>query len=269
MLNGNQMFVASFANQHVAFGQQKMVESEAMRAARFRLVMAAQRYRKLKPISNEYYGGGYGEEVVADVVCSGALDGLVTRNHYGCLVLNAAHALFIDVDVLTSSETDRTVSSACNWDEQWQTVFDDLRTVLASDSEESFRIYRTAAGFRILATGNEHNPASAHATELMETAGADCDFVALCRIQNSFRARLTPKPWRCGLGRPPSLFPRHTSNEVTRFAEWLSQYDLACASRATCRYLGRIGPERIHPRIASIVELHDRQTRALERLSLA
>ena len=243
----------------------------ALDSARARLSAAAlQRQQHNKTIHAEYYGGPRkdGEEVVNDVLFRGALDGLLTRNHYGCLVLNAAHALFIDVDVWAPDQL-AAADGAGGGKPMWQLVFDDLRAVLAAEADESFRIYRTAAGFRVLATANEYDPTSTYSAALMRAAGADYDFVDLCRIQNSFRARLSPKPWRCGVRRPPNLFPRHTQGEQCRFAEWLSGYKRASAHRATCHYLGAVGPERIHPRVAPVIELHDRQTRAHEALALA
>jgi hypothetical protein len=237
----------------------------ALDAARKRLAYNAENYRRCRPLtSGEYYGGGRKEEAVPS--CS-KLAGMVTRNHYGCLVLNAAHALFIDVDVLAPDQL--AVDAIGSYDPTWQGMFDDLRTVLAAEAGESFRIYRTAAGFRVLATAKEYDPESTHSAELMRAAGADSDFVDLCRIQNSFRARLSPKPWRCGVRRPPNLFPRHTEGELCRFAEWLSGYERASANRATCHYLGGVGSERIHPRIGPVIELHDRETRAHEALALA
>ena len=76
--------------------------SAALTAARSRLIAdAMQRQQRNKTIRAEYYGGGKDEEVVGDIVCSGSANSIVTRNHYGCLVLNAAHAMFIDVDDLS------------------------------------------------------------------------------------------------------------------------------------------------------------------------
>jgi hypothetical protein len=242
-------------------------ESITLGAARSRLIAAAAQQRN-RIICAEYYGGGKGEEIIGDIICRGFADSIVTRNHYGCLVLNAAHAMFIDVDVLSPNQFTG-ANQSCSREERWHGVLDDLRTVLAADSDESFRIYRTAAGFRILATANEYDPMSPHSAELMRAAGADSDFVDLCQIQNSFRARLSPKPWRCGVRRPPNLFPRHTEGEQCRFAEWLSGYERASSNRATCHYLGGVGPARIHSRIAPIIELHDSETRAHEALALA
>ena len=112
----------------------------------------------------------------------------MTRNHYGSLVLNAHHALFIDVDMPGSSNPSRFgTSPRCAVPLDWQTTFDDLSTVLASERQTGFRIYRTAAGFRVLATTHEFEPGSDSAKELMTSVGADDAFVRLCGTQKTFR----------------------------------------------------------------------------------
>jgi hypothetical protein len=195
---------------------------------------------------------------------------LVTRNHYGCLVLNAEHALFIDVDMFVPTKVYNPVDGR---DERLrplrQQVLDDLRTVLQSEREYGFRIYRTAAGFRVLATTREFEPGSQDAERLMNSVGADTDFVKLCQRQRNFRARLTPKPWRCGLRRPPNLFPRKTIRAEECFQNWLTAYDRACRGRATCAYVGHVGRDDVHDRIRPIVEFHDQATSAASGLPLA
>jgi hypothetical protein len=234
--------------------------SATVLASRSRLAISARHCRELKPLSNEeYYGGDRGEE---EVPVRERLAGAITRNHYGCLVLNANRALFIDVDVLPAGRANCPV-------EPWQQVLGDLCTVLSNERDEGFRMYRTAAGYRIIATRREYEPMSPESAALMESVGADVDFVSLCRVQNSFRARLTPKPWRCGVRRPPNFFPRESVQQKLRFAEWLSGYEQACRGHATCRYLGHVGPEKIHECITPIVELHDRETKAHGPLPLA
>jgi hypothetical protein len=205
--------------------------------------------------NEEYYGGGRREDAIRDITSRGSLAAVVTRNHYGCAILNATNTLFIDVDVSTPDRIESTGN--------------DLRIVLQSEEGRGFRIYRTAAGFRILATSHQFAPDSPHARKLMATAGADTAFVELCGIQNSFRARLSPKPWRCGAPRPPHAFPRRSAFEQQRFSEWLSSYERASRHYATCQFLGQVGSNRIHREITSIVDFHDRETKAFEPLPLA
>jgi hypothetical protein len=103
----------------------------------------------------------------------------------------------------------------------------------------------------------------------MSAVGADDAFVRLCSSQQTFRARLTPKPWRCGGTRPPNDFPRVTAADQDDFAVWLRQYERLCEDRATCQFLGQVGPAEMHERVAPIVEFHDRQTKAFTTLALA
>jgi hypothetical protein len=144
-----------------------------------------------------------------------------------------------------------------------------IRQGLHTVSGASFRIYRTAAGFRVLATDPLYEPGSDAAERVMQAVGSDPAFVTLCRLQKSFRARLTPKWWRCGGERPPGTFPRETSEEQQRFADWLRWYETASRDSATCLFVGEIGWKRIHPEVRDIVQVHDQMTRAGSGLPLA
>jgi hypothetical protein len=232
-----------------------------------------QRTRQLRSEDDEYYGEDHrDEEPIDDMAAGEDFDAVITRNHYGCLILNANSALFVDVDVDIDGSSSpyrrkRTYGDPARIDPA--TVLNDLRTVLAGEADEGFRIYRTAAGFRVLATSNAFDPDSAKALRLMNSVGSDWHFSRLCATQHCFRARLTPKPWRCGVKRPPNPFPRHSIDEQRCFDAWLLEYEPACRDRATCRFLEHVGPASIHECVAPIVEFHDRHTRALESLPLA
>jgi hypothetical protein len=146
---------------------------------------------------------------------------------------------------------------------------DRVRQTLQSSSAGSFRVYRTAAGYRLLAVDRLYTPGSSESESLMRQVGADPAFIQLCRIQDSFRARLTPKPWRVGKKAPPGDFPREDQQLQQAFAQWLREYDHAAESRATCQFVETIGSETMHPDVAHIVQLHDERTRATSRLPLA
>ncbi len=246
--------------------------AEDVSAAQTRLARATERHRQQRTLTNHHYYGHAQrpEEIILGFSSADLFDAKVTRNHYGSLVLNATRALFIDVDVVEPGRLSRAVNVFRGRRRgPWRRTLDDLRTVLTSEREEGFRIYRTAAGFRVLATIHEFAPASEQSQRLMKAAGADTAFTYLCRIQNSFRARLTPKPWRCGAPQPPNCFPRSSSDEQRCFADWVAEYELACRDHATCQFLEHVGSEEAHQRIQSIVEVHDRETKAFESLPLA
>jgi hypothetical protein len=176
-------------------------------------------------------------------------DAIVTRNRYGALVLNTARVPFIDVDSPASA-------------------LDRVRAACGRFPQTSFRIYRTAAGFRLLATDLLLDPASAQAQELLADFSADPFFVKLCKLQASFRARLTPKPWRCGCALPPGSFPREGSAGIA-FAKWLQEYEGAIRSRATCELVETQGSGRTLPEASEIVAEHDRACRVGEKAPLA
>jgi hypothetical protein len=112
-------------------------------------------------------------------------------------------------------------------------------------------------------------PKSARARELLASFGADPRFIALCGVQESFRARLTPKPWRCDCALPPGQHPREDPQARERFAAWLRAYEAACEPFASCRFLESAGPERVLPEARAIVEEHDRSARVGSGLPLA
>ncbi len=211
--------------------------TEDVSAARVRLMMVARQSQQRKALSNvQYYGIRNGkalcEEIVLNISSTQISDAVVTRNHYGSLVLNAAHTLFIDVDADDPGVAQPLAGAFLSRETKyWQSMFDDLRVVLQSEANEGFRIYRTAAGYRLLATTHEFEPGSSPSNQLMQAVGADAAFVKLCRIQKNFRARLSPKPWRCGTRLPPNAYPRESAEQQRRFTQWRSQYEHACRPR--------------------------------------
>ena len=163
--------------------------------------------------------------------------------------------------------------------------------------EWGVRIYKTCAGYRGLVTHTTFDPTADASLELMRQFQCDPQYVALCKRQESFRARLTPKGWRCKLKR--KLQEKHLpvnfkfyypwnhhggdlamwnwaeeeAIETQRISESLAAaeliydeaevaYQQAVAGYATCHYLGTVGNGEIHPDIAAIVSLHDEMTHA-------
>jgi hypothetical protein len=243
--------------------------AEAATLARRRLADACARVASGALRDEAYFYGKapLREEIVRNV--SG--DAIVTRNRYGALVLNTARAPFIDVDTPASRSGSsggflglfggKQVDAA-------SAALDRVRAACGRFPRTSFRIYRTAAGFRLLATDLLLDPASAQAQELLADFSADPFFVKLCKLQASFRARLTPKPWRCGCGLPPGSFPREGSTQIA-FAKWLQEYERAIRSRATCQLVETQGPGRTLPEVSEIVSEHDRACRVGETAPLA
>lgn len=219
-------------------------------------------------------GYGYGDRPVREQILEeisgpdGRPDALLTRNNYGSVVLNAARAMFVDVDVPETAGFSVKRMFGLGGAKGQDAALDRLRDTLRG-SGGTFRVYRTAGGFRLLATDRVFTPASSDSESVMRATGADPAFVQLCRVQESFRARLTPKPWRIGEKPPPGQFPRDDRGQEAAFAAWLERYERASASKATCRFVETVGSGWMHPEIAPIVRLHDERTKAERDLPLA
>jgi hypothetical protein len=196
---------------------------------------------------------------------------VITRNAYGSLVLNTRDAMFIDIDqswqigpgLINKFLGRRSLVSP-------EQVIEQTRKALQKWPNFSGRLYRTAAGFRLLVTHATFEPESAIAHELMNACQADAKYKLLCRKQQCFRARLTPKPWRCDcLIRADFLYPYETPEEVNAMNEWLEMYARGSAGWATCHLMAIIGDESVAPSIAPLVDLHDQYSGVGTNLPLA
>ncbi|HYH83531.1 MAG TPA: hypothetical protein VEX86_27295 [Longimicrobium sp.] len=262
------------------------------------------------------------EEVVREIPGAGdAPNVAITRNSYGALVLNAASAFFIDVDVAgleagpqahqpapsTSSgpstpggslwglvdslplpgglrsivdqfrpasgstpapSAPSTSSTPASRDGTSASV-DRLRRFVAARPEWRVRVYRTFAGLRYLVVHAPFSPNDPDVQAAMAAVGADPQYIRLCQVQKSFRARLTPKPWRIGVENPPVTFPYEGPGEESEMRGWAARYDAASARRATCHFVEEIGSGSEHPDVAAVRALHDEHTRATSGLPLA
>ena len=215
------------------------------------------------------YGVRALREEIVDRIDRGAdaTPALVTRNAYGSLVINAPDVMFVDVDVPESTSKSLLggfFSRKSSGHVRWQTI----ASTLASTTSSSFRIYATAGGYRLLATERTFATGSSETERIMEAVGADQAYVQLCRAQKSFRARLTPKPWRAGHVAPPNQFPRGPKEQVA-FEQWLGKYQRKSADRGVCKYLGDAGGGRVAASVAPVLRYHDEHTRVSEDLPLA
>ena len=255
----------------------------------------------------------------------GQLQGFITRNTNGSEVLNVKNVMFLDWDTpetrkttffpdffrrlfrqIFSKESHYAIAELSDWPSEptpgfwrerypWTADIPELKAFMPKVDrmpDWGVRVYKTCAGYRGLVTHATFDPTADATLDLMRQFRCDPQYVALCKRQESFRARLTPKGWRCklwGKQLPSSFKFRYpysghgsdlvwkTSDEAAetqRVQAALAKYDViydnavaayeqATVGYATCRYLGTVGNGNIHPDIASIVALHDESTHAL------
>ena len=212
---------------------------------------------------------------------------VVTRNVYGALVLNTANVMFVDVDFSEETRREQAASggglagllaglfgkkaapptrAASPAEER---ALDRVEAWVSTNPGWGMRVYRTAAGLRLLAIHDVFEPGSAESIRAMQALGCDPLYVRLCQAQKSFRARLTPKPWRCGFYPPQIRFPFMDSAQEGHFRSWQQQYEQKCQSWATCQLVRTIGSEDVHRDVRPIVELHDEHCRVGSALKLA
>ena len=211
---------------------------------------------------------------VKSKTATGEVAAVVTRNSYGCLVLNTARVMFVDVDLPEPKRPGlfqrlfgkpqvtppgNPQNDAIAKAELWA----------RNHSDWGWRIYRTRAGLRLLATHALFDPETAAANGVFDALGADPLYRRLCQTQKCFRARLTPKYWRCAAtdrrraGRLRMKKPKNASINGRRNTTNSPRHSPPASSS------GKIGNADVHPDVQLILGVHDETTRAESKLELA
>ncbi|MBI5034414.1 MAG: hypothetical protein HZB51_28150 [Chloroflexi bacterium] len=202
---------------------------------------------------------------------SGKELGILTRNTYGALVLNAASAMFIDIDFpeknslangigkLFGNKAPSPEQVHLQHVEQWS----------QKNPAWGLRVYRTFGGLRCLVTNEIFDPTQESSLAVLRELKSDPLYITLCKQQESFRARLTPKPWRCGIHNPPSRYPWDDLRQEQVYRQWENKYNQTSARFATCRLVKQIGRDETHPDVEPILRLHDDMSCAVDNRNLA
>ena len=255
-----------------------MAEAEALAAQALEQLMA--RF-KSGDIPRSSHGGYYPnrpfrEQIIREIRNpAGETSAVITRNSYGCLVLNTARVMFVDIDLLEPKKSGGLFRRLFGKSQATQP--DNLRTEAIARVENwtrnhpewGWRVYGTRSGLRLLATQGLVEANSAMADGVFEALGADPLYRKLCKAQQCFRARLTPKPWRCGLREKPARWPWVEAKQEQRFQKWEAKYQGCAANWATCEFVKQIGNPTVHAEVGTILDLHDAPTRAESKLPLA
>lgn len=221
-----------------------------------------------------YPTGPLREEIVEELALEdGRPTALISRNSLGCLVLNTKSVLFVDIDFEEEKKApslfSRLFSKPASNTPARDAAVARVSAELERRSSLGSRLYETKAGLRLLVTERTFEPKSSEVRSLFETLGADPLYARLCDTQESFRARLTPKPYRCGCASPIVRWPFRDESQRGEFQQWEKEYRGTSEAFATCRFLRSFGTPRVAPEIQPVLSIHDEMTKSSSTLPLA
>jgi hypothetical protein len=143
--------------------------------------------------------------------------------------------------------------------------------VLAARDLWRWRVYRTPAGFRVLMMHRQFAPDDPEVDEVFAALAADGLYALMCKKQQCFRARVSPKPWRMGMEKMPpqrKVWPI-PEIDMPRRLEWIDRYEQAATGYAACQFVGEFGEGMIDGNVAVVQRLHDHLCQAESGLPLA
>lgn len=143
---------------------------------------------------------------------------------------------------------------------------------IAAHRDWHLRIYRTPAGFRVLAMHRTFSSDEAEVAAFFEALGTDPVYARMCMRQRCFRARVSAKPWRVGIAehiRPhrgvwpvdPAVLPDRKG--------WVVAYEEAARAYAACRLVETAGSGFVNDKVRSVQAIHDELCQATSGLPIA
>jgi hypothetical protein len=206
----------------------------------------------------EYSNGYIKEEVLEEITAAdGSALAVITRNSYGASVLNTESVLFGDIDVVELGFIARimVMLGAVKKDKDYYLKM--LIDYQEHRPELAMRVYETYAGLRFLITHKTYRADDLEVKKMFTELGVDSLYARLCQQQSCFRARLTPKPWRIGMSRPASRYPRDEL-EQQDFCHWLHRYILKSNPCVTVKLLKMLGQTSVHSDVQRVIDVHDK-----------
>lgn len=116
------------------------------------------------PCTSDWYtlqSGEYSvleEPMLNEVFYNGRRQAIITRNRYGCLVLNADSLLIVDVDIVVLKQSDNEdCASSCQIAISERQAIAALQVLVEQFPQLGFRVYRTRNGLRYFCTTRKFN----------------------------------------------------------------------------------------------------------------
>ncbi|RYD48942.1 MAG: hypothetical protein EOP85_02565 [Verrucomicrobiaceae bacterium] len=147
-----------------------------------------------------------------------------------------------------------------------------IAAFIAERPEWNLRIYSTPAGLRVLATHRTFGPDDPAVAECFEALGTDRVYRLMCRNQQCFRARVSPKPWRIGIDKhmkPRTAVWPISPEKIPGRKAWVERYESSALSFASCRLIENKGSGTVHPDVVPVMIWHDELSRAESGLPIA
>jgi hypothetical protein len=221
------------------------------------------------------------EPILDELIVEGEQVMVITRNRYGAEVLNTDRVLIADIDLPELAEPAaggllrrmfRRSTPPTDPGAEPPPVLERLDTLAdwaGAHPDLGVIVYRTASGLRVFVVGVAEPASSADADQILVELGTDQIYRELCRTHGTFRARLTPKPWRLpGLKAPLGRWPYPPGRAERRFQRWLAEYETTARGYAVCRRLSTHGPAPSTVE-GQIIERHNDRTGVSTSLPLA
>ncbi len=231
-------------------------EEDAKQKARAKMHNWIERLGKNKQLGEyEYQTGEIREQLLEEIYNDNQqLIAAITRNRYGALVLNTDAVVIADVDIPSKTFIEFFINLVKKVDKPAQCLAR-IQTTHQQYPDLNFIIYQTFAGFRIIITGLSYQDETKIRT-LFTALHTDKLYARLCHIQQCFRARLTPKPWRCQSPVPPHRFP-YSTDQQSAFNDWLAGYEKNSAKYAVCYKFMQLGKHPIESDVETVIARHD------------
>lgn len=160
-----------------------------------------------EPVGFRYYQPGVEPVVDAQDLYDLGKSACLTVNKYNALVLNTRNMLIADID-FGDARLNRHAGAKDYMDVGTNLCAVHLLDTIVNPFDEdagdfrfadqSYRLYRTHSGCRVICTSIcvPWKDMGWIAQRFMRFLRSDPDYIKLCEIQECYRARLTPKPWR-------------------------------------------------------------------------
>jgi hypothetical protein len=207
----------------------------------------------------EYCSGFVREEVLSEVKAEdGRVIAVLTRNNYGAVILNTESVFFGDIDIQEGGLFARILQLFGTPKKDKDYHLKRIEAFQKKNPGYTISVYETFAGLRLVVTNVLFDNGANADVSLFNELDVDPLYRKLCKVQSCYRARLTPKPWRIGLERPGSRFPRKPGNEETEFEKWLREYESAIRRYAVVKHLHTFGSQAEHPDAKEILMVHDK-----------